>query len=101
MLPFSGLFLALASGVLSNTGGLVGVAGAAAGVEFVLALGVGGGQSESGKGHSEEGGDADHFGGVVEGREDDCLMLFLTRIYSPFIPSITYRYPKIRNAAVN
>lgn len=51
-----------AGSVLGSTLGLVGVARAAAGVELVLALGVGGSQSEGGEGQGEEGGDADHFG---------------------------------------
>lgn len=51
-----------ACGVLGSALGLVGVAGAAAGVELVLALGVGGSQSEGSEGQGEDGGDADHFG---------------------------------------
>lgn len=90
---FEGLFLALASsvlggalslvgvtaaaagvegvgaalGVLSSAGRHVGVTRAAADVELVLALVVGGGKSDSGEGHGEKCGDADHFGGGVEG----------------------------------
>lgn len=47
--------------MLGSTLGLVGVTTAAAGVELVLALGVGGGQSKGSEGHGEESGDADHF----------------------------------------